>query len=116
MTFVESVKTCFKKYADFSGRATRSEFWWFYLAYLLAYIALAFLSGILAGVTGNGAVAMIAILPILGFILPMLAVNVRRNHDSDKSGWWLLVPFYNLYLLVIQGTPGDNRFGPPPAN
>lgn len=64
MTFMDSVKTCFRKYADFSGRATRSEFWWFYLAYLLAYIALAFLSGILAGATGSTTLSMIVILPI----------------------------------------------------
>ncbi|MGB4810931.1 MAG: DUF805 domain-containing protein [Methylophilaceae bacterium] len=112
MTFVDSVKTCLSKYVDFKGRATRSEYWWFYLAFLLIYIALTTLSGI----TGSSIFAMLAGILSLGVLLPQLAAGVRRMHDVDKSGWFLLIPFYNLYLSVIPGTPGDNRFGPPPAN
>ena len=124
MTFVESVKTCLSKYADFSGRATRSEYWWFYLAFILFYIAGLVLAGILSsisetlGLIGFGIVGIGA----LGFILPSLAAGVRRLHDVDKSGWFLLlglIPIVGLVLLyffVIPGTPGDNRFGPAPAN
>ena len=124
MTFVDSVKTCLAKYADFSGRATRSEYWWFYLAFILFYIAGLVLAGILSsisetlGMIGFGIVALGA----LGFILPSLAAGVRRLHDVDKSGWFLLlglIPIVGLvllYFLVIPGTPGDNRFGAPPAN
>ncbi len=112
MTFVDSVKTCLKKYADFSGRATRSEYWWFYLAFLLAYIGLS----MLAAITGSMIFVTLAGLLSLGVLLPQLAAGVRRMHDVDKSGWFLLIPFYNLYLSVIPGTQGDNRFGPPPAN
>ncbi len=124
MTFVESVKTCLSKYADFSGRATRSEYWWFYLAFILFYIAGLVLAGILSsisetlGMIGFGIVALGA----LGFILPSLAAGVRRLHDVDKSGWFLLIgliPIVGLVLLyffVIPGTPDDNRFGPAPAN
>jgi uncharacterized membrane protein YhaH (DUF805 family) len=112
MTFMESVKTCLNKYADFNGRATRSEYWWFYLAYLLAYIPLA----VLTAVTGSGIFAMLGMVISLGAMLPQIAAGARRMHDSDKSGWFLLVPFYNLYLAVIPGTPEENRFGPPPAN
>jgi uncharacterized membrane protein YhaH (DUF805 family) len=124
MTFVDSVKTCLAKYADFSGRATRSEYWWFYLAFILFYIAGLVLAGILSsisetlGMIGFGIVALGA----LGFILPSLAAGVRRLHDVDKSGWFLLIgliPIVGLVLLyffVIPGTPGDNRFGPAPAN
>ena len=112
MTFVDSVKTCLSKYATFSGRATRSEYWWFYLAFLLAYIALS----ILAGVTGSMVFGLLAMVLSLGALLPQLAAGVRRMHDVDKSGWFLLVPFYNLYLSVIPGTPGENRFGAPPEN
>ncbi|HNU66689.1 MAG: DUF805 domain-containing protein [Methylotenera sp.] len=124
MTFVDSVKTCLAKYADFSGRATRSEYWWFYLAFILFYIAGLVLAGILSsisetlGMIGFGIVALGA----LGFILPSLAAGVRRLHDVDKSGWFLLlglIPIVGLVLLyffVIPGTPGDNRFGAPPAN
>ena len=124
MTFVDSVKTCLAKYADFSGRATRSEYWWFYLAFIFFYIAGLVLSCILSsisetlGMIGFGIVALGA----LGFILPSLAAGVRRLHDVDKSGWFLLlglIPIVGLVLLyffVIPGTPGDNRFGAPPAN
>lgn len=124
MTFVDSVKTCLAKYADFSGRATRSEYWWFYLAFILFCIAGLVLAGILSsisetlGMIGFGIVALGA----LGFILPSLAAGVRRLHDVDKSGWFLLlglIPIVGLVLLyffVIPGTPGDNRFGAPPAN
>ena len=124
MTFVDSVKTCLAKYADFSGRATRSEYWWFYLAFILFYMAGLVLAGILSsisetlGMIGFGIVALGA----LGFILPSLAAGVRRLHDVDKSGWFLLlglIPIVGLVLLyffVIPGTPGDNRFGAPPAN
>ena len=88
MTFVDSVKTCLAKYADFSGRATRSEYWWFYLAFILFYIAGLVLAGILSsisetlGMIGFGIVALGA----LGFLLPSLAAGVRRLHDVDKSG------------------------------
>ncbi len=112
MTFVDSIKTCLNKYVDFSGRATRSEYWWFYLAYLLAYVGVA----ALAALTGSSIFGILAMVLSLGLLLPQIAAGVRRMHDSDKSGWFLLVPFYNLYLAVIPGTPGDNRFGPPPAN
>jgi uncharacterized membrane protein YhaH (DUF805 family) len=111
MTFMESIKTCFTKYADFNGRATRSEYWWFYLAYLLAYIPLT----VLTAVTGSAIFSMLGGIIALGVILPQIAAGARRMHDSDKSGWFLLVPFYNLYLLVIPGAPEDNRFGPSPA-
>ncbi|MGB2833773.1 MAG: DUF805 domain-containing protein [Methylotenera sp.] len=122
MTFVDSIKTCLAKYADFSGRATRSEFWWFQLFYILVYIGLAIVGGVLSNATNSPSLMIVVLLPILGLLLPMLAANVRRLHDTDRSGWWLLislVPLVGLvliYFLVIAGTPGDNRFGTPPAN
>ena len=124
MTFMDAVKTCFGKYADFSGRATRSEYWWFYLAFIIFYIVGLVLGGILASVSETlGMIVMgIVVLGALGFLLPSLAAGVRRLHDVDKSGWFMLIgliPLVGLVLLyffVIPGTPGDNRFGPPPAN
>ena len=124
MTFVDSVKTCLAKYADFSGRATRSEYWWFYLAFILFYIAGLVLAGILSSISETLGMICFGIVALgaLGFILPSLAAGVRRLHDVDKSGWFLLlglIPIVGLVLLyffVIPGTPGDNRFGAPPAN
>ena len=115
MNFTEAVKTCYTKYATFSGRATRSEYWWFYLFCMLVMIALAALTSI------SDIFGMIYGVFILGSLIPSIAVGVRRLHDTDKSGWWLLiglVPFIGLlliYFLAIAGTPDDNRFGPAPA-
>lgn len=90
----------------------------FVLVYMLIYIGLAILTAVLPGVLATvfGGLTMIF---ALGLLIPTLAVATRRLHDSDRSGWWQLVSlipfgfFYVLYLLIIEGTPGDNRFGPP---
>jgi uncharacterized membrane protein YhaH (DUF805 family) len=117
MTFTDAIKTCFNKYADFSGRASRSEFWWFQLFLFLAYIVFF----VLAAAISEMFVALMGIFA-LGAFIPTLAANVRRLHDTDKSGWWLLislVPFIGiilLYFLAIPGTSGDNQFGPEPSN
>jgi uncharacterized membrane protein YhaH (DUF805 family) len=117
MTFTDAIKTCFNKYADFSGRATRSEYWWFQLFFILVYLALGVLSGAISEMF-----AMLAIVFALGVFIPALAAGVRRLHDTDKSGWWLLLGFVPLigllliYFLAIAGTSGDNQFGPEPTN
>ena len=114
MTFVDSVKICLSKYADFSGRAPRSEFWWFYLSIFLGSIVISFIAGMIGALIQSPFFSIIIlVIYILATTLPLIAANVRRNHDSDKSGWFLLVPLYNLYLLVVPGSPGDNRFGAP---
>ena len=104
-----------KNYAGFSGRAGRKEYWMFILVYILIYIALMVVGSMLPESIGM-------ILPGLfglALLIPTLAVGARRLHDGDRSGWWLLlsiVPiasFYLLYLLIIKGTPGANRFGEP---
>ncbi|MBX9458259.1 MAG: DUF805 domain-containing protein [Rhizobium sp.] len=113
MDFATAVKTVvMQKYASFSGRAIRSEYWWFVLAYIIAYIVLAIVDYVL------GVQLLTAILS-LGLLIPSIAVGVRRLHDLDKSGWWLLlglVPLVGLILIywfAQPGTPGANRFGPP---
>ena len=90
MTFFESILVCFKKYAEFNGRASRPEFWWFALFITLVTSALVYISETL------GSVFLIATL------LPLLAVGTRRLRDTGKSGWWqlfLLVPVGGLVLL-----------------
>lgn len=117
MTFTDAIKTCFNKYANFSGRATRSEYWWFQLFFILVYMALAILSSAISEMF-----AILALVFALGMLIPATAAGVRRLHDTDKSGWWLLlgiVPLIGLlliYFLAIEGTPGDNRFGEKPAS
>ncbi|MBO5699072.1 MAG: DUF805 domain-containing protein [Bacteroidaceae bacterium] len=101
MTFVESIKTCFGKYATFNGRATRSEYWWWALLnFILSCIPLInFVWGIVT-------------------LIPSLAVGVRRLHDIGKSGWFVLLAFvpivnlYLIYLFICEGQPNANQYGP----
>lgn len=113
-----------RKYATFSGRARRAEYWWFYLFFALLIGVLTAVDVMLFGYdveggdpTGN----VLAGVAALALLLPFLAVAVRRLHDRDKSGWWLLwglLPLIGglilLYQYVQRGTAGDNRFGPDP--
>lgn len=108
--------TVLKNYAGFSGRAGRREYWMFFLIYVLIYIALAVLAGILPSALATIFSILIVVFG-LGLIIPSIAVGVRRLHDTDHSGWWMLISLiplaglYLLYLLMIEGTPGANRFG-----
>lgn len=97
-----------KKYAVFSGRARRKEYWMFVLFNFIISFVLGFIEG-LAG--GPGIIVNIYGLAVL---IPGIAVYVRRMHDSNHSGWWLLFPIVNLVFACTEGTRGDNRFGPDP--
>ncbi len=117
MDFQTAVRTVLQqKYADFNGRAPRSEYWWFVLAYAIAYVVLAVIGSIL------GRIGMfLPLLLALAVFIPAIAVSIRRLHDVDKSGWWLLialVPFVGglilLYFTVQRGTIGPNQFGEDP--
>ena len=102
----------FKKYAVFNGRARRKEYWMFFLFNLIV----SFIIGILDGMSGNsGAGQMSAgMVYSLATIVPSIAVGVRRMHDVNKSGWFLIVPFYNIILAFTPGTKGDNQYGSDP--
>lgn len=129
--FSDAVKVCFSKYAQFKGRATRQEFWWFVL-----FLALG------TGVVMIGALVLLTVLElatahpffddsrfgvfvlVLWFIFvlsPLLAVAARRLHDSGWSGWWLLLTFvpYVVWVLIVPlampSKPTDNAYGPPPS-
>jgi uncharacterized membrane protein YhaH (DUF805 family) len=119
MGFKEAIISCVQKnYAGFSGRAARSEYWFFVLFYFLLLVAVAAVCVVLGGSTllwiglGIGWFAL---------LLPALAAQVRRLHDTNASGWWILLSFIpyagGLIMLVwycIPGTKGENRFGPDP--
>ena len=99
-----AISACFNKYATFTGRASRSEFWYFYLFYIIALIA----GMIIDASIGTSFVQYLAILVLW---LPMLAAEVRRMHDVGKSGWFILIPFYNIVLLCTPSNPGSNKYG-----
>jgi uncharacterized membrane protein YhaH (DUF805 family) len=116
-----------KKYAQFSGRARRSEFWLFALLIFIAEIVYIAVLGAAGGFSSSGpsgaAMAVMGIfsLAFLGVLIPSLAVTFRRLHDTDRSAWWLLISFIpgigGLVLLVfylLPGTNGPNKFGPDP--
>jgi uncharacterized membrane protein YhaH (DUF805 family) len=118
--FMNEFLAVIKNYAGFSGRAGRREFWMFYLVYILIFIALAIVGAILPDSIALVSSALTGIFALAMFI-PTLAVSVRRLHDTDHSGWWMLlgiIPLaglYILYLLIIEGTQGTNRFGDTPV-
>ncbi len=103
-----------KKYAEFKGRSRRKEYWQFFLFTIVVDIVLQILAGVLAMAGMTMLSVIIMVLVSFGLILPSVAVGVRRMHDVDKSGWYLLIPLYNLILACTDGTPGSNRYGPDP--
>lgn len=111
-----------KKYVSFSGRAGRPEFWWFFLINLIIAIVLTVID-LQLGLMAAGGVALLSTVYQLAVLLPSLGVSVRRLHDTDRSGWWMLimlVPLIGLIVLLVffimAGTPGDNRHGPNPSD
>jgi uncharacterized membrane protein YhaH (DUF805 family) len=113
MGFSEAVRTCFSKYATFSGRAPRSEFWFF----LLFCIVVQLVGEIIDKASSSLILGAIISLVLL---LPTIAVSVRRLHDIDRTGWWYLLVFtVILWILLLvwycmRGTVGPNRYGPDP--
>ncbi|MGA2055415.1 MAG: DUF805 domain-containing protein [Bradyrhizobium sp.] len=121
MGFIESVKSVYSKYFTFSGRASRSEYWWFQLFYLIVIIGISFVSYAVADTSGDGGLSALLLIWQLGNIVPLLAVQVRRLHDIDRSGWWCLValvPLVGWLVLLVwdctQGSEWDNDYGPDP--
>ena len=115
MGFGDAVRTCFSKYADFTGRASRPEYWWFFLSYIIVYIV--------ALIIGSSIKASwLALIPLLAYIIPLISAAVRRLHDTGRSGWWYfisLIPLVGTIILIVflagEGNPGPNQYGPPPG-
>ena len=103
-----------KKYATFQGRARRKEYWLFFLLYLICYMIAFFID------IATGTLIIFTSIVVLGLLVPAISVSVRRLHDTDRSGWFFLlgfVPIVGLVLLIffcLDGTAGENRFGPDP--
>ncbi len=121
MSFTDAIRKCFQNYVGFSGRAARSEYWWWFLFVLVGNLLFGALDGMLFGAGAEGGVGILGAIFGLATLLPSIAVAVRRLHDRDMSGWWVLlalIPLIGflilLFFYVQKGTDGQNRFGPDP--
>ena len=110
-----------KKYAVFGGRSRRKEYWYFVLFSLIVSLVLSAVDALLGTFSSSTNVGLLGGLYGLAIIIPTIAVSVRRLHDIDRTGWWVLislVPVIGTIVLlvfaVLDGTPGQNRFGPNP--
>jgi uncharacterized membrane protein YhaH (DUF805 family) len=92
---MNAVKSVYGNYAGFTGKASRGEFWWFVLFYVVVYAVLAALISV------SNMFAIVLGIFALGTLIPYLAVGVRRLHDTGKSGWWILIAFIPLGILVL---------------
>jgi uncharacterized membrane protein YhaH (DUF805 family) len=116
MTFGEAVKSGFDHYTKFDGRAGRPAFWWWFLFGILVSIGASIIDAII------GTWGVVSGLAALALLLPNLSVAIRRLHDTDHTGWWVLIgliPIIGFIVLLIfylrEGDAGENRYGPPPT-
>jgi uncharacterized membrane protein YhaH (DUF805 family) len=114
--FPQAISSGFSKYVDFSGRARRTEYWFWALFLVVGLVAASILDGIIG-------VAAFNLLFTLGTFLPSLAMSVRRLHDIDRSGWWLLITFIPIIGVIIlfiwalmESTAGENKYGAEPLD
>jgi uncharacterized membrane protein YhaH (DUF805 family) len=106
VSFPTAVRTCFRKYFVINGRAMRSEYWWFLLAYVVSFLA-----AVLLWPWANDYWVFVP----LAFVIPIFTAGMRRMHDIGRSGAWYVVPFVNIVFLLLRGDPGPNRYGAPPG-
>jgi uncharacterized membrane protein YhaH (DUF805 family) len=101
----------FKKYADFSGRATRTQYWMFVLIYLIIYVVLAVIDSFILGFPVLSSILSLAT------IIPSLSIAARRLHDTGRTGWWQLIIFLPLIgvivllVFLVMDSEGDNKYG-----
>ncbi len=111
----------FKKYAVFSGRSRRREYWYFVLFNVIVAIVLSIIDMVLGTFSSSSNIGLLSGIYSVAVIIPTLAVAIRRLHDTDRSGWWILISLIPLIgsivllvFYVMDSTPGQNRFGPNP--
>ena len=104
------IKVVRDNYSNFEGRASRQEYWMFILFNSIFIIALSFIEVFLFGLYSE----LLSNLYALAILVPSIAVGIRRMHDTGKSGWFLLIPFYNFILAVTQGESNSNIYGQAP--
>ena len=111
----------FKKYAVFAGRSRRMEYWSFVLFNFVVFVVLAGIDALLGTFSSASGLGVLSGIYVLATLVPIVALSVRRLHDIDRSGWWILIylipligPIVLLVFALLDGTPGDNRYGPNP--
>ena len=121
MTPIDWATLPLKKYTDFSGRAPRAEYWWFYLLIIIVYVVAMIVDSILGTDQAVGPYGIVMANSMLALLVPSLAAGVRRLHDTERSGWWLLIAFIPLIGVIVLlvffvsgGTAGPNKFGDDP--
>ena len=113
MSFAEAVRSALTQYATFTGRARRSEYWYFVLFNVIVSIVASIIDAVIG-------VQLVSWIVTLGLLVPGLAVTVRRLHDTGRSGWWILiglVPLVGAIILIVfacQDSQPDNQYGPSP--
>jgi uncharacterized membrane protein YhaH (DUF805 family) len=120
MNFAEAIRSCFHNYVGFTGRARRSEYWWFALFGLLVSIVATTLDVAFGSMDGDTNAGVIGGIVGLALLLPSIAVTIRRLHDTSRSGWWILlgfIPIVGAIILIVfycLDSSGDNEYGPSP--
>lgn len=110
-----------KKYAVFNGRARREEYWYFLLFNIIISIVLKGIDNVIGGSSAEAGIGLLGGIYSLVVLIPSIAVSVRRLHDTDRSGWWLLIaliPLIGAIVLLVfmvqDSKPGENQYGPNP--
>ncbi len=120
MGFADAVRSCLQQYVGFSGRARRSEYWWFFLFTVLVSMVASVLDSIFGTMSDTTNVGVIGSIASLALLLPSIAVAIRRLHDTSRSGWWILIgliPIVGWIILIVfycQDSHGENEYGPSP--
>ncbi|MCA5005351.1 DUF805 domain-containing protein [Sphingobacterium bovistauri] len=94
-------------YTNFNGRARRKEYWMFFLINMIISIVIGFIGGLIK-------FPLLATIYSVAILLPSIAVGIRRMHDVGKSGWYILIPIYNIILAATEGDRGSNEYGADP--
>jgi len=110
-----------QRYAEFEGRSRRTEYWMFVLFHFIVSVVLNVVGMAIDAIIGIGATVILPSLYYLATLLPALGVTIRRLHDTNRTGWWILISLVPviggivlLIFLVLEGDPGDNQYGPNP--
>lgn len=110
-----------KKYAVFNGRARRKEYWYYYLFYMLIYIVLIIIDIVTGTFSAEAGMGLLIGIYTIAVLIPSIAVGVRRLHDTNRSGWWLLIgliPIIGAIVLIVflasDSKPEENQYGPNP--
>ena len=105
-----------KRFGDFNGRASRTEYWMFFLFCIIFSLLIGFTSGFVGHFIGDWFPALINLLFTLVTFVPSIAVAIRRMHDIGRSGWWILVPIVGFVFLCLPSNEGENEYGPVPSS